>query len=111
MCLIRGIVKRKIVVHGRKFFEILKEMDADTLDLDFSDNTMTMKQKQAEFVLSLQDPEEFPEVREITGTEEFSLSGATFLEMIKGRICHIFGRNEVCTHRYVYCWIWRDVYR
>jgi len=78
-----GDSEKKIVVHGRKFFEILKEMDADALDLDIGDNTMTMKQKQAEFVLSLQDPEEFPEVREITGSEEFSLSGATFLEMIE----------------------------
>ena len=79
----QGDSEKKIVVHGRKFFEILKEMDADLLDLDFSDNTIIMKQKHAEFVLSLQDPEEFPEVREITGTEEFSLSGATFLEMIE----------------------------
>ncbi len=76
-------MEKKIVVHGRKFFEILKEMDADALDLDIGDNTMTMKQKQAEFVLSLQDPEEFPEVREITGSEEFSLSGAIFLEMLE----------------------------
>jgi DNA polymerase-3 subunit beta len=57
-----GDSEKKIVVHGRKFFEILKEMDADALDLDIGDNTMTMKQKQAEFV--------------------FSLSGATFLEML-----------------------------
>ena len=34
-------------------------------------------------MLSLQDPEEFPEVKEITGSEEFSVSGgSTFLEML-----------------------------
>ena len=77
-----GDIEKRIVVHGRKFLEILREMDPDAIDLDIGDNTMTMRQKQAEFVLSLQDPEEFPEVREITGSEEFSLSGATFLEML-----------------------------
>ncbi|MGD0228983.1 MAG: DNA polymerase III subunit beta [Syntrophorhabdales bacterium] len=78
----QGDMAKKIVVHGRKFLEILKEMDSDSIDLEIHDTTMTMKQKQTEFVLSLQDPEEFPEVREITGPHEFSLSGATFLEML-----------------------------
>jgi len=78
----QGDMERKIVLHGRKFFEILKEMDAEAIDLDIGDSAMTMKQKQAEFVLSLQDSDEFPEVKEITGAEEFSLSGAAFLEMI-----------------------------
>ncbi|MGA3173093.1 MAG: DNA polymerase III subunit beta [Syntrophorhabdales bacterium] len=78
----KGDMEKRIVVHGRKFLEILREMDPDAIDLEIGDNTMTMRQKRAEFVLSLQDPEEFPEVREITGSEEFSLSGATFLEML-----------------------------
>jgi DNA polymerase-3 subunit beta len=77
-----GDVQKKIVVHGRKFLEILKEMDSDAIDLEIHDSTMTMKQKQTEFVLSLQDPEEFPEVKEITGFEEFVLPGSTFLEML-----------------------------
>ena len=57
-------------------------MDPEAIELEIHDNTMTMRQKQAEFVLSLQDPEEFPDVKEITGSQEFSLSGATFLEML-----------------------------
>jgi DNA polymerase III subunit beta len=77
-----GELERKIVVHGRKFLEILKEMDAEAIELDIQDNSMTLRQKQTEFVLSLQDPEEFPEVREITGSEEFSLAGSVFLQML-----------------------------
>ncbi len=77
-----GEAERKIVVHGRKFLEILREMDSEPIELDIQDNTMTMRQKQTEFVLSLQDPEEFPEVKEITGTEEFSIPGLAFLEML-----------------------------
>jgi DNA polymerase-3 subunit beta len=77
-----GGMEKKIVVHGRKFLEILKEMDPDPVDIEISDSTMTMRQKKTEFVLTLQDPEEFPEVREITGSEEFFLPGATFLDML-----------------------------
>ncbi len=78
----QGEVEKRIVVHGRKFLEILREMDPEAIDLEIADNTMTMRQRHAEFVLSLQDPEEFPDVKEITGSEEFSVSGADFLEML-----------------------------
>jgi len=77
-----GDLEKKIVVHGRKFLEILREMESEDIELDIQDNTMVLKQKQTEFVLSLQDPEEFPEVREIHGSEEFSVPGAAFLEMM-----------------------------
>ena len=74
----QGDMEKRIVVHGRKFVEILKEMDLEAIDLDIQDNTMTIRQKQTEFVLSLQDPEEFPEVKEITGFEEFYVPGSVF---------------------------------
>jgi DNA polymerase-3 subunit beta len=77
-----GDMEKKIVVHGRKFLDILKEMDSEAIELDIQDNTMVMRQRQTEFVLSLQDPDEFPEVREISGSEEFSLPGSVFLEML-----------------------------
>jgi DNA polymerase III subunit beta len=77
-----GEVEKKIVVHGRKFLDILKEMDIDQIELHIQDNLLTLRQKQTEFVLSLQDPDEFPEVREITGNEEFFIPGSTFLKMI-----------------------------
>ena len=75
----KGEGERRIVVHGRKFLEILREMDPEAINLEIGDTSMTMRQKQAEFVLSLQDPEEFPDVKEITGSEEFSVSGALSL--------------------------------
>jgi DNA polymerase-3 subunit beta len=78
----QGNMEGKIVVHGRKFVEILKEMDLEAIDLDIRDNTMTIRQKQTEFVLSLQDPEEFPEVKEIVGFEEFYVPGSVFIEML-----------------------------
>jgi len=74
--------ERKIVVHGRRFVEILKEMDAEAISLEFQENTMMIRQRQTEFVLSLQDPEEFPEVKEIVGFDEFVLPGSVFLEML-----------------------------
>jgi DNA polymerase III subunit beta len=72
---------RKIVVHGRKFLEILKEMESGEVSLQIKENTLTIRQKQTEIVLSLQDSEEFPEVKEIEGFEEFDVKGKVFQEI------------------------------
>ncbi len=74
--------EKKVVVHGRKFLEILKELDNGDIDFIFEDNVMTIKQKMTEISLSLQDPEEFPETKEITGKEEFVIPGSILLDMI-----------------------------
>ncbi len=63
--------------------DILKEMDSDTIKFEIKDNTLTLTQKQSEFVLGLQDSEEFPEVKEIAGTQEFTVDGSMFLEMLE----------------------------
>jgi DNA polymerase III subunit beta len=73
--------ERKIVVHGRKFLEIVKEMDAGDISLEIKENTLTMRQRQTEIVLSLQDPEEFPEVKEIEGYESFYTNGRLLQEI------------------------------
>lgn len=75
-------LERKVVVHGRKFLEILKELDSGDINFIFEDNVMTIKQKMTEISLSLQDPEEFPETKEITGKEEFVIPGSILLDMI-----------------------------
>ncbi len=72
---------RKIVVHGKKFLEILREFDNGDINLEIEENTFTIKQGHTEIVLSLQDPEEFPEVKEIQGYEEFYLESRVFQEM------------------------------
>lgn len=75
--------KKQILLHGRKFLDIIKEMDSGNIDFEIGDSTLKIKQKHTEIVLSLQDPEEFPEVKEIKGYEEFSVSGKILLEMIE----------------------------
>jgi DNA polymerase III subunit beta len=74
--------ERKIILHGRKLQEILREMDSGDIELEIKENILIIKQKKSEFVLGLQDPEEFPEVKEITGNEEFVVKGNMLLEMI-----------------------------
>ncbi len=74
--------EKKIIVHGRKFQEILREMDNGEINIEIKENVLVIQQKQSEFVLSPQDPEEFPEVKEITGKEEFFVNGKILLEMI-----------------------------
>ena len=74
--------ERKIILHGRKLQEILREMDSGEINLEINDNTLIIKQKKSEFVLGLQNPEEFPEVKGIEGGEGFNISGKILLEMI-----------------------------
>ncbi|HEY3275170.1 MAG TPA: DNA polymerase III subunit beta [Syntrophorhabdaceae bacterium] len=88
---------RKIVVHGRKFLDILKEMESGEVNLQIKENTLTIKQKQTEIVLSLQDPEEFPEVKEIEGYEEFFINGR-LLQDITDRVSFAISNDET---RYV----------
>lgn len=74
--------ERKIVVHGKKFLEILRELDAGEISIGVDENVMSIKQKKTEIMLSLQDPEEFPETKEIEAKEEFVIKGKQLIEMI-----------------------------
>lgn len=74
--------EKKVVVHGRKFLEILKELDSGDITVNIDENIMSIKQKKTEITLSLQDPEEFPETKEIEIKEEFVIKGKRLLELI-----------------------------
>lgn len=74
--------EKKVVVHGRKFLEILKELDSGDIVINIDENIMSIKQKKTEITLSLQDPEEFPETKEIEIKEEFVIKGKQLLELI-----------------------------
>jgi DNA polymerase III subunit beta len=88
---------RKIVVHGRKFLEIMKEMENGDVNLEIKENTLTIRQKQTEIILSLQDSEEFPEVKEIEGFEQFTVSGK-LLQEITDKVSFAISNDET---RYV----------
>jgi DNA polymerase-3 subunit beta len=75
--------EKKIVVHGRKFLEILKELDSGDITINIDENIMSIRQKKTEITLSLQDPEEFPETKEIEVKEEFIIKGKQLIEMIE----------------------------
>lgn len=74
--------EKKIILHGKKLQEILREMENGDISLKIEDNILIIEQKKSEFVLSLQDPEEFPEVKEISVNEEIVVNGKALLEMI-----------------------------
>ena len=75
--------EKKVVVHGRRFLEILKELDSGDIEININENVMSIKQKKTEITLSLQDPEEFPEIKEIEVKEEFIIEGKQLIEMIE----------------------------
>jgi DNA polymerase III subunit beta len=76
-------IEKKVVVHGRKFLEILKELDSGDITIKVEENIMSIVQKKTEIVLSLQDPEEFPEIKEVEAKEEFIIKGKQLIEMIE----------------------------
>jgi DNA polymerase sliding clamp subunit (PCNA homolog) len=73
----------RIVVHGRKFLDILREMDNGEIYLHIEQNSLEIRQKQTNIVLTLQDSDEFPEIREIKGNETFEIEGDVLLEMVE----------------------------
>lgn len=75
--------EKKVVVHGRKIVEILREMEMGEIELEIKENTMKIRQKNTEITLSLQDPEEFPEIKGITGVECLTANGRVFIEMME----------------------------
>jgi DNA polymerase-3 subunit beta len=75
--------EKKVVVHGKKFLDILKELDAGDITINIDENILSIKQKKTEITLSLQDPDEFPEIKEIQAKEEFSIKGKQLIEMIE----------------------------
>ncbi len=74
---------RKMVIHGRKFVDILREMDNGDIDITVDENVLALRQKQTEFVIALQDPDEFPEVRDIQGAEGFVVGSGVFRDMVE----------------------------
>ena len=85
--------EKKIIIHGKKLQEILREMENEDISLEITDNILMIKQKHSEFILSLQDPEEFPEVKEISGYEEIFINGRILLEMI-GKVDFAISMDE-----------------
>jgi DNA polymerase III subunit beta len=73
---------KKMVVHGRKLLEILREMDPGDIEIEMDQNQLVIRQGRTEFVLSLQDPEDFPEVKEVKGKEEFIIEAPKLLDTI-----------------------------
>ncbi len=72
----------KLVVHGKRFVDILRELENGEVDLGIKDNILTIKQGQTEFVLTLQDPDEFPEIKTLSNEKQFSLEGNKFVRLI-----------------------------
>ncbi|HPC78363.1 MAG TPA: DNA polymerase III subunit beta, partial [bacterium] len=72
----------KVLINGRRFYEILKEMSQDDIELDIQENTLKIKQKKTEYVIGLQDPNDFPEPIEVNEDNEVVIDGGTLLEII-----------------------------
>ncbi|MBP8626248.1 MAG: DNA polymerase III subunit beta [Syntrophorhabdaceae bacterium] len=75
--------EKKILINGKRFFDILKEMGNDDIELDIHENNLKIKQKHTEYILGLQDPDDFPDLTTFDENKEIAIDGATLLEMIE----------------------------
>jgi DNA polymerase-3 subunit beta len=71
-------MERKVVVHGRKFLEILKELDNGEIEFVFEDNVMTIRQRMTEISLSFRTLKSFRRQRRYRGGKSSLFPGASF---------------------------------
>ncbi|HOP85230.1 MAG TPA: DNA polymerase III subunit beta [Syntrophorhabdaceae bacterium] len=71
-----------ILINGRRFYEILREMNEEAIEMELMENTLKIKQKNTEYILSIQDPNDFPDMTDIEETNEVKLDGDILLELI-----------------------------
>lgn len=71
-----------ILINGRRFYEILREMNDEDIEIELMENTLKIKQKNTEYLLSIQDPNDFPDMTHVEEKNEVKLDGDIFLELI-----------------------------
>ncbi|MCX7965719.1 MAG: DNA polymerase III subunit beta [Syntrophorhabdaceae bacterium] len=72
----------RMLINGRRFYEILREMNDDDIEMELIENTLKIKQKRTEYLLSIQDPNDFPDLTDIEESHEVKLDGEILLELI-----------------------------
>lgn len=72
----------RILINGRRFYEILREMNDDDIEMELMESTLKINQKNTEYLLSIQDPDDFPDMTDIEETNEVRLDGDILLELI-----------------------------
>lgn len=73
---------KRILMHGKRFQAILKELDDGPIKLIIKDNVMDIRQKKSRFTMGLVDPEDFPDIRFLDKDKGFCIKGKTLLSMI-----------------------------
>ncbi|HOJ44045.1 MAG TPA: DNA polymerase III subunit beta, partial [Syntrophorhabdaceae bacterium] len=71
-----------ILINGRRFYEILREMNDEDIQMELMENTLKIKQKNTEYLLSIQDPNDFPDLTDIEDINEVKIDGDILLELI-----------------------------
>ncbi|MCX7857314.1 MAG: DNA polymerase III subunit beta [Deltaproteobacteria bacterium] len=82
-----------LVVGAKKLHDVLKELDKGEIVLEIQHSTINLKQENTEFVLTLYDPDEFPEPRKIEAEVSFSMAGNDLLETLSS-VSFAIGTDE-----------------
>ncbi len=71
----------KITVPSRKFYDILKSLDSETITLEIGDSDITIKSGKSKFKVAMLDPKDFP-TTEVTAELKTQLNAQTTLNLI-----------------------------
>ena len=75
----------KILINGKRFYDILKELNNDNITIssaELTEGDLKISQHKTHFALSIQDPDDFPELPEIESNNEIWLDGDVFLDIV-----------------------------
>jgi DNA polymerase-3 subunit beta len=77
------IQKGKITLNGRKFFDIIKALNDDFINIEIVDNIAIISQNHSIYKLPTFEAEQFPEFPEISSLEKIELNSFDFIEGLK----------------------------
>jgi len=75
-----------VVISSRLFGEIIRKLPSSDVELSLDDNKLTIKCEKSKFVLTGQDPLQFPELPSVTDENSLSMDKELFNSMIKQTI-------------------------
>jgi len=77
------IQKGKATINGKKFYEIIKALNDDFINIEIENNIATISQNHSVYKLPTFEANEFPEFPEIKNLQKINLNSLDFIEGLK----------------------------
>jgi len=87
------IEKGKATLNGKKFYEIIKALNDDFIELEIIDNTAIITQNHSKYKLPIFDANEFPNFPELKDFQKIELNSLEFIDGLKKSFLVIDSNN------------------